>query len=375
MSVTFAGKCSWRSGVVTGGDRYMLEVQRALLARGAKVRWVREPALPVNSRVLIPVSVLWSFCLNGWYVARRKELRSSVVFEDYSSRTRLFLSNRSFRRPRGPGVVSLVQGFYHPIPRNPLMRGLESELASRYLKSVDLVIANSRSTAAEASRLGADSDRIRVVYPGVDDAFLRVEPAPKSSAGRRMRLLFVGGQCKPVKGLEYFISALGLLRGRDFAVSIVGDTEGCDFRPYVRKLMEMSRKLGIEDRVRFTGSLSPRNGLLDLYEESDVFVLPSLWEGYGIAAVEAMCFGLPVVATRAGGLAEVVRHEETGLLVPPRDPEALAGALAEIMDDRSRWKEMSEAAAARARQLRRSWESVGRECVGHIEGLWRACAA
>ena len=91
--------------------------------------------------------------------------------------------------------------------------------------------------------------------------------------------------------------------------------------------------------------------------------------------MEAMCFGLPVVAGGSGGITEVVEHMETGFLVPPRDSEALAGALAGLIDDRHLWRRMSAAAAARALAIRRSWNTVGEECLRHVMELWRRRAA
>jgi glycosyltransferase involved in cell wall biosynthesis len=98
-------------------------------------------------------------------------------------------------------------------------------------------------------------------------------------------------------------------------------------RPALEKL---ARELRLEDRVRFLGQ---RSDVADLLSACDVFILPSRHEGLGVAALEAMAAGRPIVATRVGGLAEAVVHERTGLLVPPEDPAALATALARLLRD------------------------------------------
>jgi glycosyltransferase involved in cell wall biosynthesis len=375
MRVVFAGKCMWLESPVTGGDRYMVEFHRALVSKGIRVDLAREPRFPLRGRSLLPLANIWSLSMNAWYAARRKDFSASIVFQDFSSRTRLFASNRAIRGTGGAKVVSLVQGFYHCIAGSGLLRRLERKLAESYMQSLDLIIANSRSTAAEASNLGADPDRIRVVYPGLGDVFMAIRPQPRSGMGVPARILFVGGQCKPVKGLEYLISALGLLGERKFKVTLVGETSGRDFESYVQKLKGMCRDLGVEDRVEFTGLLSTNGPLIELYKNSDVFVLPSLWEGYGIAALEAMCYGVPVVASRSGGITEVVEDMETGFLVPPRNSQALAGALVRLIDDQRLWTHMSAAAAARALRIRRSWRTVGEECFRHVKELWERCAA
>src|SRR5207244_9685546 len=85
-------------------------------------------------------------------------------------------------------------------------------------------------------------------------------------------------------------------------------------------------------------------------EDVDVFVMPSLFEGLGVAALEAMAAGKPVVATNVGGLAESVIDSVTGLLVPPRDPRALAEAVGKLVGDRSLAGEMGKRAAERVRE-------------------------
>lgn len=101
---------------------------------------------------------------------------------------------------------------------------------------------------------------------------------------------------------------------------------------------------GLGDRVLLTGY---REEMLEILQGFDVFVLPSLWEGLGVVLLEAMAYALPVVASGVGGVTDVVVDGETGLLVPPRDPNALADALATLLRDASRARRMGEAGRRR----------------------------
>jgi len=116
-------------------------------------------------------------------------------------------------------------------------------------------------------------------------------------------------------------------------------------------LAARSRRLGIEDRVRFLGE---RADVRYLLHGADLFLLPSLWEGFGLALLEAMDAGLPVVASRVGGIPEVVRDGETGLLVPAGDSDALAHAMARLLADVDGRRRMGEAGRLRTRRLFRS---------------------
>ena len=99
-----------------------------------------------------------------------------------------------------------------------------------------------------------------------------------------------------------------------------------------------------EDRVRFAGLL-PEDGLPPLYAAADLYVWPAVREAYGIALLEAQAAGLPVVAGREGGVAEVVADGQSAMLTPPRDPSAFAAAVAALLADAQRRRTMAEAAA------------------------------
>jgi glycosyltransferase involved in cell wall biosynthesis len=133
----------------------------------------------------------------------------------------------------------------------------------------------------------------------------------------------------PEKGLTYLIDALVTLReryGERVTLRIAG--EG----PERAKLEAQVATLGLADAVEFTGWLE-HDKLPAFLNELDVFALPSTWEGFGVAAAEASACGLPVVATDVYGIPDVVRPGVTGLLVPPKDPAALARALGQLIDN------------------------------------------
>jgi glycosyltransferase involved in cell wall biosynthesis len=122
------------------------------------------------------------------------------------------------------------------------------------------------------------------------------------------------------KGIQYLLEALALLRARGIELECAIAGEG-SLRPELEK---QALTLGLRAYVRFLGFVSDNAAFLD---GIDLFVMPSLFEGLGVAALEAMAAGKPVVASRVGGLAESVLDGVTGILVPPRDAAALAQAI------------------------------------------------
>jgi glycosyltransferase involved in cell wall biosynthesis len=145
----------------------------------------------------------------------------------------------------------------------------------------------------------------------------------------------------PVKGLQYLIDAAPeiLRRCPDARFLLVGDGE---MRP---ALEAQADALSLSDRILFTGF---REDIPALIAGMDVFVLPSINEGMGRVLVMAMALGKPIVATRVGGVAELLGDGEAGLLVPPRDPAALAEATTTLLRDATRASALAEAGRRRA---------------------------
>lgn len=191
------------------------------------------------------------------------------------------------------------------------------------------VAAISPAVEMRLREAGVPAERIRTIWSAIDPATL-VPTAPREVLRERfgaspgMRCLLVAANLVHRKGVDVLLEALASERRDDTLAWIAGDG------PERASLEAMASRLALADRVRFLGR---RDDVPDLLEACDVFVLPSRQEGLGVAALEAMARGRPVVASAVGGLAEAVVSGETGLLVPPDDAPALAAALARVVGD------------------------------------------
>ncbi len=190
---------------------------------------------------------------------------------------------------------------------------------------------------------GIPENKITVIYNGLDPEQFRKKTSSdtswreKSGIPPEVSLVSIVGRLHQVKGHRYFLRAAAeLLEERDdIHFLVVGSgPEGDD-------LEEFTRELGISPKVTFTGFVSDVSQLMP---ELDLLVVPSLWEGFGLTALEAMAVGIPVVATSVGGLPEIVEHGSTGLLVPPADAAALAKSIVWIIDHPLEAREMAAAA-------------------------------
>lgn len=200
-----------------------------------------------------------------------------------------------------------------------------------------------------AQTVGARYDcPIRVIFNGFDDSiFHPVAPDPSLRQNNERLLLYVG-RLMPWKGVDSAIQALASIPNATLLIAGDGEERG--------KLEQLATQLAVRDRVRFLGVV-PRNDLPRLYSSVDLLLATSFAsETFGISLVEAQACGLPVVATRFGGFPEVIDEGRTGLLVPPRDHQAMATAVSSLLDDPSRRAAMAQSAPAWASQF--LWHSV-----------------
>jgi glycosyltransferase involved in cell wall biosynthesis len=199
-----------------------------------------------------------------------------------------------------------------------------------------------------ALRAGAPDRALHLVFNGTD--LRRFSPAPHGNSAVDPRfgshMIFACRQLFPRKGIRFLIEAAAVLKPRfpDLKVVVAGD--GFE-RP---ELIGLAESLGITRDVTFLGWV-PNSELPPYYHAAAVSVVPSLEEGFGIPAAEAMGCQIPVVASDAGGLPEVVEHGVTGLIVPRGDSVALAEAIGALLADPARRAQMGRAGRERALRL------------------------
>lgn len=219
------------------------------------------------------------------------------------------------------------------------------------------VIVTSRATAAALLACGLVGRSPAVVVPGVAPAALRM-PSDHAQA----RLLCVA-TLTPRKRHALLIDALNESRSLPWTLTCVGSTTM--HPPTTAALRAQIARLGLADRVHLRGECTPAE-LRALHLESDLFVLASAFEGYGMAFAEALAQGVPVIASRTGAAAELVG--DAGIVVEPEDGPALARALRQVLEDPARRERLAGAARRRAATLPR-WEDSARLLAGELSIL------
>lgn len=235
------------------------------------------------------------------------------------------------------------------------------------LRAADALTAITEDCRQHALRAGAPDDSIRLVFNGTD--LVRFSPADRARRapenGYGPHMVFACRQLFPRKGIRFLIEAAAQIKPRfpDLKVVIAGDGfERAD-------LEALAQRLGIGADVTFLGWV-PNTALPPYYRSAAISVIPSLEEGFGIPAAEAMGCETPVVASDAGGLPEVVEHGVTGLVVPRGDTNALAVAMESLLADPARRRRMGVAGRERALRLF-DWERTAEQ----FEDIYRDIGA
>ena len=243
--------------------------------------------------------------------------------------------------------------------------GLDDEIAFRFalaerraLGAVAAVIVTGRATLKLLEGSLVPSSRVVVIEPGTDAA-----PLARGSGGTPIHLLCVA-TLNPGKGYEDLIGALAAMPSREWRLTCAGSLTRNPLT--VERVQALIRDVGLDDLVSLAGELDGP-ALEALYDRSDVFVLATLRETYGMAVAEALAHGLPVVSTRTGAIPDLV-GSDAGLLVPPGDVPALTDALAQVVRDAALRKRLA-AGARRVRASLPQWDDMISKMANTLESI------
>lgn len=237
----------------------------------------------------------------------------------------------------------------------------------RVLKPINLsiwrnagrVIALSEGLKKIAS-LSAPELEMGVIHNGIDSNVFYPEGVARKRANNQIKLICVSRLLER-KGIQYLLQALADIRKENISLEIVGEGS------FEANLKAMTLELELTQRVHFAG-YCPRQELYKLYNQSDIFVLPSLTESFGLVFAEAMACGLPIIGTRVGGIPEIVLDNDNGILVPPHNVEALKEAILSLADDPALRKKIGRQNVQRIRK-KFSWKIIATEYLEEYRQL------
>jgi len=239
------------------------------------------------------------------------------------------------RRQASRIILSVLS---YPLPRT--LKLAEKLIDSLISSFVDLVVTNSAAARDGMVKLrNFPHAKLRVVHTGIEDQ--EVNPKVRKEIRRQyhippsMKVVGMVGAFEPYKGHRYLLESIPLIKKKISNVKFILVGDGT-----IRKEMEdFAHSRGLSGDVIFTGYY-PESRIKDIIDVFDVFVLPSLHEGLPYVILEAMSLGKPIVATNVGGIPEQLTNGVSGILVPPRDPKALADAIISLLTDKRKARKL-----------------------------------
>lgn len=317
------------------------------------------------------IPTAWSLHAGGMYLSMRpwiRELRRDFPFDiiiaawAYPDAVAASLLAREAKVP----LITAVLG--SDVNEFPDLFGLRPQIRFGFRRA-QRVLAVSRDIAARVVELGAPRERVLVQHNGVDGARFKIRSRAEArkSVGIEHERPVIGyvGNIRPVKGSDVLIEAMDHLvkqiGNHDAELWIVGSGE------IEAQVRARTKALGLDSRVRFLGR-QPHDAIPRWMSAVDVFCLPSRNEGCPNVILEALASGKPVVASRVGGIPELLTDGENGYLVPAEDPAALAGALSTALA--RTW----DPEALRASVTFLSWDAVAltyQKIIGEVLEEWR----
>jgi glycosyltransferase involved in cell wall biosynthesis len=317
---------------ISGGYIYDSRVVETLRAGGDEVEVISLPPGSYLGRMRANRGQRW--------IQRLADSGADIVLEDELSHPGLIRMNIDLRQRASIPIISLVHHLRCSEPAPRLIRALYAAVERRYLHTVQGFVFNSRATRQAVERLIGATPPSVIALPAGDRLPSRLtehdvrrrsrEPAP-------LRVVFLGNLIRR-KGLHTLLDALAALPPGAAVLEVVGDA-GFE-PPYAAAVRRRAARLGLGDRVGWTGPLYDRD-LAARLGASQLLVVPSSYEGFGIAYLEGMSFGLPAIGTTAGGASDVIHDGQDGFLIAPGDASSLADRIRLLAEDRARLEALS----------------------------------
>ncbi|MEZ4525663.1 MAG: glycosyltransferase family 4 protein [Desulfobacterales bacterium] len=325
---------------------------------------LKELADPVNLMEWLGVSTMgfpepFTFGVRAWQYLKNRFGRYDIVHDNQSLSYGVWAI-----KTRIPAIATI----HHPITvdRDIAVQSVRSlwkklkhrrwysfiGMQIRVARKFSHIITVSECTRADISReFGIPAGRFRVVPNGIDTGIFH--PVPEIQREKN-RIIVTNSADMPLKGLYYLLQAVAeLVKTRDIRLVIIGTPKKDG------GVVRLIRDLGIGAHVQFTGRISDEE-FVHQYARASAAVVPSVYEGFGLPAGEAMACGVPVISTTGGALPEVVG--DAGLLVPPADPAALTKAVTDLLDHPEKAAQLGQAGYDRV-QRHFTWEQAARKTV------------
>jgi glycosyltransferase involved in cell wall biosynthesis len=311
-----------------------------------------------------PNFITWTFIFNHFLEKKIAHLSQDIKFDiihihDWLTAPAGIASKNYLNKPLISTVHSLEIGRVQELrsPDSYMIDGLEWWMT--YESSKIILCSNSMRTELN-DHFNIPKEKVTVIPNAIDpyvyDKYIDTKKI-KNNYGieDKSKLVLFVGRLVPQKGVEYLIDAVPLVTNRSVYFYIIGDGWS---RSILEKLA-LSKKQG--DRIRFLGFI-PDTERIELTKSADVLVVPSIYEPFGIVALEGMAAGVPVIASNIGGLSEIIEHDKTGVLVYSKNPESIAWGINKVLYNNEYSRSIIQNAKKKVIEVY-SWKAIAKKTI------------
>ncbi len=308
----------------TGGELFNYKLIKELSEKGNYITVITRKTRPCNLDIEL-FHLRNRFSKNEFFEIKKIIKSSDVLHEDHivTSNFPFYLLDKIMSMIPIPIVTTVhsirfLEYRTSSFTKSKIFEKIEKKSLE---KSQIIITCNMYTKKVLADYLGLEKSKIKIIPPEIDIEKFH-PPDFKNYDPANMRILTVA-YIHPIKGIEYLLFSIKILKSKipGIKLYLVGSLD--KNKKYAKQMKRLANKLDISRNVEFLGNVD-RNSICKLYRQVDIFVLPSLHEQHGLAIMEAMASGLPVVASNVGGIPTLINDGINGFLVPPRDPYAIA---------------------------------------------------
>lgn len=338
----------------TGGERYDKEMMLYLKQKGYSVHYVTQYTPPFFIRYGLTTSPYLIYHLD-------LSPNPTIIVEDSAPHKRYLLANLFLKCFTNIKIVVIMHHPNFPFRKYKIFRFLDGLLQKIQLYLADHIVTNSEYTKKQILDMGISGDKTTIISPAVD--YTNKEFTEKD-LNDPANILYLG-YLTPRKGLIYLLKALSELKDYNWRLIIAG--EESYFPLYVKACKKYIESVSIEDRIEFLGHIN-RDRIDELFHITDIFILPSSHESYGMVIKEAASYGIPIITTNVGAIPEIVEHEESALLIPPKDHTAIKKAIIRLLDDEKLRKKIAKG-AFNSVDFSYNWDVAGKKFYSILSRL------
>lgn len=356
MKVFYLGKKLEK--IVTGGERQVYEFLDYIEKMGDSVCFINLK----NSRNIFKDYISIIKKINSF--KNHEMTDKTIIIGDYSQRFYIFLPNLYLKLIKRAKIALLIGAFNFDYRQSRLKNLIDLLITYLFFFPGDLIMTTGKVINNRLKKMGLFNKAIIAIYPALRQELITEALTTCRNSNENNNIdtynLITVGRFHPVKGYEHLIEAISLLKEHNINLWIVGDTQRN--RQYTEKIMALIKKFDLNSKVKIIGAIDKDSELAKLYNSAHIYIHSSTWETSPVSVCEGILFGLPVIATDVGGTSEYLEDGVDSILVPPKDPAALANAIHKLIINKKLYLEYANNAfKSRTKFLSRRWSDVAEE--------------